>query len=65
VDADRVAVDAAGGGAGSGVCDGGGGGVEDGAGGGVGAVSDAVGAAPQGPQKQNQQCLPINYSSTI
>jgi len=69
VDANRVAVDAAGGKAGGGVGDGAGGWVDegaggwvdDGAGGGVSAVSDAVGAAPRGLPKQKQQW----YSSTI
>jgi len=65
VDANSVAVDAAGGGAGGGVGDGAGGGVNDGAGGGAGAISDAVGAAPRGLPKLKQQWLPINCSSTI
>jgi len=65
VDANRVAVDAAGGGAGGVVGGGAGDPVDDGAGGGVRADSDAVGAAPRRLPKQKQQWPPINYSSTI
>jgi len=53
VDANRVAVDAAGGGAGGVVGGGAGDPVDDGAGGGVRADSDAVGRRPGGCQNKN------------